>query len=186
MSPLVYSADVQPLFSYLTQPTSCSICVELLQFTANCRHRQFTHHIFLESKYVRPAECMRVMFRVLHNQSICQEGLNWHRLRLLHGNIAVRFVVKASSICCIIQFYSITEDSKSRRDAANPRKIGLPLGYLQGNQVNSYPRPVHKLHHSCHAYLAYPVLRNTFSKHTTKILIAGNERPSPVRKRIWP
>jgi len=66
---------------------------------------------------------------------------------------------------------------------ANSRKIGLSFGYLQGNQVNSHPRPLHKLHHSCHADSAYPILRNTFSKHTMKIINRGEWKPKSCQKK---
>lgn len=38
----------------------------------------------------------RAIFRVLHDQSICQEALHWHRIRLVYGNIVVHLVAKAS------------------------------------------------------------------------------------------
>jgi hypothetical protein len=115
----------------------------------------------------------RAIFRVLHDQPICQETLLWHRLWILYGNVVVRLVVKASwyhlcepiamAPCNVTALQKAVNMVNPAVMQQNAWKIGLTLGYLQSNKVNSYPRPIHKLNHSSHAYLAYPVLRNTFS-----------------------
>jgi hypothetical protein len=185
---------ILPIFNttYLI-PLSRSLCDELLQLTKNCRHQQFTHHVLLKPKSVRSAK---------HKGHVQSTAWSIH----LPGNIAMTQTLNSVWKCCSAlkcvkaSWYHLCEPVATAPcnftalqkavNVVNPavmrqnaRKIGLTLGYLQVNQVNSYPRPIHKLNHSSHAYLAYPVLRNTFSKHTMKIINRGEWKPKSCQKK---
>jgi hypothetical protein len=144
----------------------------------------FSH---LKVSNLRKAEAM---FRGLHDQSTRQEALHWHRLRLLHGNTAVRLVVKTSwyHLCdpVVVASCNFTASQKM----VNPdvmRKMQEKLDYFWN------VCKVNKWTHIQDPYISFIivamqlwltlVLRNTLSKHTTKIINRGEWKPKSCQKK---